>query len=652
MRMLSIFKYLYVIAIVIALGLFVIDHGRAQTGSGPEDEPLYPNTNAKDMDADMPWRVQDADTPIPVIWIIKDSDQWLAEVDEMKYVVLYDVTDGYTPPGDFDNPISNHVVYYHDFNDQEISQDYWYWLTTTFENDGSYKGTQPNGTPFTPANLGYTEGDTICFTLRLYGKDGIWPFYTDVTLDQDFKVHVGEAPLPTLDDWYWGDVHNHGWKTDNLYEFADPTDAKALAAEAIGISFVTITDHASDLSTSKWNALGNECTLYSTPTLRLLRGQEMHANQGGLANVRHMLGYGLSTYVEGDEDGTYSITEILGGPTPSNHVTAQNAFAYAAHPTDPSLGWSFQEVESALAFDCFVGLQFFNERNSHFSEMDWTDDDDEYHPWGGDDSISPHNRDWTYTNTTWDNDLMAGFPAWDLLLSDRLDPVRKVFLSGGADAHGAWNYRVYRTENLVDLSATPSAMGKVRTAIYLPDGLNDAGILDGLKTGRSIVTDGPAMVFGIDGNKDGALYGPKDAIIGDGPVHVAVKDIRSRFHFLWNSSTEFGDVVCIRLYKGTAGTQENPQLIWEHYPNSYTGDVAGPLVSENMGALGEIVYYRAEAYTYDPAGPTPPPGEVSNYSYDAVNNDYNYRCFTNPIWVKAVLPGPRMKPKMAVPLIR
>lgn len=607
---------------------------QAQDTSKSSKPPFYPNTNAKDMDGDIPWRVQDEFTPIPVLWIIKDSDQWLAEVDKMKYVVLYDVSDGYDPPSNWDSPQSDHVVYFHDFNNITISQDYWYWLTMTFEGDGAFNGKQPNGAPFTPANLGYGKGDTISFTLRLYGKDGIWPIYTDVKLDQDFKVHVGEEVLPKLENWYWGDVHNHGWKTDNLYEYGEPTDAKALAAEAMGLSYVVITDHASDLSTSKWNALGQECAQYSTADLRLLRGEEMHANQGGLLDVRHMLGFDMTTYVEGAENGTYSINQILGGPSPSNNLTAQNAFAYAAHPTDPSIGWTFNELEQALTFDPFVGLQFFNERNSHFSEVNWSDDDDEYHPWGGDESIDPYNRDWTVTNPSWDLDLLQGVNTWDQLLSDRLRPHRKVFMAGGADAHGGWNYRVYRTTSL-DLTATPSAMGKVRTAIYSPVGLTDSGILNALKNGRTIITDGPAAVFGIDGDGDGELYGPNDSLIGDGPVVVTLTDKVSRFRFEWASSAEYGDVVCIRLYRGNKNTGGDPKLVWESYPNSYGGAINGPLVSTLAPVSGRHYYFRMEAYTFDPNGPAVPSGEVSNYTYDAINNNYRYRCFTNPIWVFA-----------------
>jgi len=606
----------------------------------PEEEEegsRYPNSNAKDMDGDIPWRVEDADTSIPVLWIIKDSDQALVEVDEMKYVVLYDVSDGYDPPGDWDSPLSDHVVYYHDFHDMEIDQDYWYWLTTTFENDGSYHGSQPNGTSFTASNLGYSEGDTISFTLRLYGKDGIWPFYTDVWLDQDFKVHVGEASLPSVSNWYWGDLHNHGWKTDNEYEYAEPTGAKALAAAAMGLSFVTITDHASDLTTSKWNDLGNECALYSTPTFRLIRAEEMHANQGGLLNVRHMLGYELTTHVEGDEDGTYTINEILGGPQPSNNLTAQGGFSYAAHPTDDSIYWSYSEMESALNYDTFIGLEFHNERNGYYSEDDWTDDDDEYHPWGGDDSIDPYNHDWTIQENNWDDFLLQGLSDWDHLMSDRLDPVRKIFMSGGSDAHGGWNYSAYMTMAL-DYVSKSSAMGKVRTAVYCPGGLSDGAILTGLREGRTIVTDGPAMVFGIDVDGDGDIYGLTDAIIGDGPIVVATDDPQARFRFTWSSSAEYGDVVCLRLFQGDSTTGENPLLVWEYHPYIHSGSVNGPLVAGLMPLVGETVYFRAVAYTYDPAGPAPPPGDVSNFSYDASVNDYNYRCFTNPIWVTAGAP--------------
>lgn len=621
----------------------------AVSGAAAQD-PLFPNTNAKDMDGDMPWRVQDADTPIPVLWVIKDADQFLVEVDEMKYVVLYDVSDGYDPPTDWDSPMSDHVVYFHDFGDIEISQGYWYWLTDEFENDGSYRGTMPDGTPLTAANLGYAEGDTISFTLRLYGKDGIWPFYTDVTLDRDLKVHVGEAPLPSLPGWFWGDVHNHGWKTDNLYEYGEPTDGKAMAAAAIGLSFVTITDHASDLSPAKWSALAAECAAYSTPSLRLIRGQEIHANQGGLGNVRHMLGYGLTDYVEGDEDGTFRIDEVLAGldELQRSRYSARGAFAYAAHPSDPSLGWSYAELQGALAFDSFVGLEFFNERPAYHSTSSSSDDDDESHPWGGDASIDPYNRDWSVVENDWDDDLLQGLRDWDSLLSENLAPVRKLFLSGGSDSHGGWNYAVYRTDEL-DLRAQSTAMGKVRTAVHVTGALTDEAVLDSLAAGRSMATDGPAMIFGIDGDRDGALYGAADAILGDGPVEIAPGDPRARFRFDLSSSIEFGDVVCIRLLRGDASTGAFPQIVWESCPRSYGASIEGPAVSSVLPAVGETVYFRAEAYTYDPALAPPPPGDVSNASYDAVSVDYRYRCFTNPIWVRAVATPAHRQPLPGMP---
>ena len=77
-------------------------------------------------------------------------------------------------------------------------------------------------------------------------------------------------------------------------------------------------------------------------------------------------------------------------------------------------------VPNALHF----GLQFFNERNAFFSETDWSDDDDEHHPWGGDDSIDPFDQDWTVQNAAWDDDLLEGILHWDHLLSEGLNPVR------------------------------------------------------------------------------------------------------------------------------------------------------------------------------------------------------------------------------------
>ena len=65
-----------------------------------------------------------------------------------------------------------------------------------------------------------------------------------------------------------------------------------------------------------------------------------------------------------------------------------------------------------------------------------------------------------YPNTSakdMDGDLLQGFLHFDHLLSDGLDPVRKVFMSGGADAHGGWNYKVYRTTTTLEVTGGPSS---------------------------------------------------------------------------------------------------------------------------------------------------------------------------------------------------
>jgi hypothetical protein len=604
---------------------------------------LYPNTPSKDMNADMPWRVESADTDIPVIWIIKDSNQWA--VDEMKYVVLYDVSDGHDPPGDWDNPFTDHVVYYHDFNDMEIDQDYWYWLSTVFENDGGFHGSQPDGTPLTPANLGYSPGDTISFTLRLYGKDGFWPFITDVKLDQDFKVHVGGDPLPVFDDWYLGDIHNHGWKTDNPYEYAEPTEGKALAAKAIGLSWVTITDHASDLTTQKWNDLGIECATYSSPDILMIRSEEAHANAGGL-EVRHLVVHDIDTYLEGGWVGTYSINELLGGPEPANNLTAQDGFAFAAHPTADGFEWSYGELTDALNYPVFAGLQFHNERAAYFSSVDGSEDEDEYHPWGGDIDIDPYNHDWVLENANYNDDVIAGMQSWDELMSERMNPVRKIFIAGGSDAHGAWNYGV-NLELTLSEKALSSAMGKMRMAVFCPDEFTQESVLSQIKSGHSVVTDGPMALFGVDMDADGSLAGDSDIIIGDGPMPVVENDPTARLLVKWKSTTEIGDLVCLRLFRGTGTTAQNPAVVWELFPMNYEGMDNTLLMADILPPAGETAYFRLQAYTFDPDGPVPSPGDVSNVSYDPVSQDYYYCAYTNPIWV-SVLSQPTATPTPTV----
>jgi len=134
-------------------------------------------------------------------------------------------------------------------------------------------------------------------------------------------------------------------------------------------------------------------------------------------------------------------------------------------------------------------------------------------------------------------------------------------------------------------------------------------------------------------------------IIGEGPVEIPVDDPNSKFLVKWKSSLEYGDVACVRLFRGDSSTGGYPDNVWEIFPLDYEGADESMEVSSFLSVPGENVYFRVQAYTYDPYGSLPVPGDVSNVSYDTVVNDYQYCAYTNPIWITAGDPVPTPTPE-------
>ena len=85
-------------------------------------------------------------------------------------------------------------------------------------------------------------------------------------------------------------------------------------------------------------------------------------------------------------------------------------------------------------------------------------------------------------------------------------PAFKVFLAAGSDAHGDFNYEA--TLDVVDFLGKPSrglsgyaednALGKISTIVYAPEGMGPKGenILRALKSGRSVLSNGPLLIAG------------------------------------------------------------------------------------------------------------------------------------------------------------
>ncbi len=585
---------------------------------------------------DAPWRVVDAQTPIPLTIVLKDCDA--DDVRELHWIRCWDVTGG-----------GSTLLWDHNFNNERIGDDaseadYWTYITLVTEGHPSL----PNGTPLTPANLGHAAGDAIALKVSIYYRDD-WFNYTETRY---LRVRVGGGRFPRPAGWYGGDPHFHTMYTNNIAEFGSPLPAVQLTAIALGLDWLAATDHSCDLDEtgdgsysyathqweytlqtaagattyvrdpfaygSSWAGLGADISELDSPQLRLYRGVEMNLasiDADSFDKTLHALFYNPE-YVASPLSGAIGerpVTPSL--PAGLDQLGAQG-FAYAAHPLY-DLGsewggvdwgvngarWGDEDVTAALQREAFIGFEAFNMRETRYS----TDTAD---PWSDFDAG-------TQPPNPYPNELLAGIELWDARLRDGLTPPadapRKLFLAGGSDAHGDFNYATFFA---LDNYATDNALGKVQTVVYVPGGYAPGNLppmpelLAAYRAGRSIATDGPFLEIGVDVDGDGDWHAANDLMIGDDGV--LARDTAPPLRVRWASSPELGPVVSVRIWCADAAVTA---LLASFDPSAGGAGFAGE-TAITLAGLGLEGWrcLRAELLTAD--------------------GDAGHRAYTNPIWVR------------------
>jgi hypothetical protein len=586
----------------------------------------YDNTYAKDFIMDAPWRVIDVNTAIPVTIILKDCD--VDDIRELHWIRCWDVTGG-----------GSTLLWDHDFGDETIGDDasednYWTYITTVTEGHPSL----PDNTPLTPANLGYAAGDAIQLKVSVYYKDNIFNY----TEDRYLRVHVGSGRFPWPAGWYGGDSHYHTMYTNNTVEFGAPLPAVKLTAMSMGLDWLTVTDHSCDLDEtgdgtfsyatlhweytiqspsgietvyrdvfsygSSWGSIGADVADLDSPDFRLYRGVEINlASVDGdtWEKTLHCLFYNPD-YISSPYSGFIGEQPVT-PPLPDGlDLLAAEGFAYAAHPLYDLSGvngtvWADEDLDTALVREAFRGLEAFNTRETRRSG-------DANNPWADFDAGTP-------ADNPYPNELLDGVALWDdLLVADMASgQPRKVFFSGGSDAHGDFNYAAY--SNILSSYATDNAMGKVQTVVHVPGSYGPGNlppmgeIKAALRAGRLVVTDGPFLEIGLDRDDDGDWYEAGDLMTGDDGV--ANPSLYLPLKVRWASLPEFGPITSLQLIAGneigtTALVTFNPDSSGQGYGGSTTIDLG------TFGLDGPC-FFRAELLTDD--------------------GDAGHRAYTNPIWI-------------------
>ncbi len=550
-------------------------------------QPQYPNSYAKDIFTDAPWFIKNADEPVPVIFVIKDAD--VIDLEELEALLVeVDISEG--------NFARTDTLFHRIYDPVLYDFDLPYWDTLIYVE--------------IPDD--FDSGDIAFLRTTIDFEDGLpW----DEGFSQVLRVKIGHSALPSLYNWYAGDCHFHTIMTTNPYESGGDFPMIKTCAKAMGLSFITTTDHASDssyfagvliddLNLSDWNNLPDSFTIYGDDELVFIRGEE--------ADIENELGDTRNHFLICGNDSFFSAPIPETFPERSFEEVYQflsdspEAVSYAAHPYSPDYLWSDEIVDSGLRMGVLNGLQIWNERSVWKVNVDM----DEYcnpFPFSFGDMLGRDGK--------WDSALLDGLAKWQMFIWSGLaatDGPRKVFISGGSDAHGDFNYFTYNRFigglPTPDIWSTDNAFAKVRSLAYCPDGLSPDAVLDAMRMGRLVVTDGPALAMSCHRS-----FGDTEIHLGDADT---VEGDESLYLEYVNSEDFGGEIVSLELtviYGDTLSVTK------------YTIDIgSGSLYGREIVPLpvplesGWFALY-AEARTFD---------EGEQY----IQPDSSFRAITNPIW--------------------
>lgn len=394
------------------------------------------------------------------------------------------------------------------------------------------------------------------------------------TTRRPLAVSVSPEPIPTAPGWFHGDIHCHTAFTGDQIEFGAPLEAVTLAAACRGLDWIAATDHSYDLddreddylagdpALPKWNLLRKKAELLneSLDGFTIIPGEEVTCRTRRGRNC-HLLALNAERFIRGSGDGGEH-----GLRTATEHSIAEAAaiaaewggLSCAAHPFE-RVGWAERIVLNRGGWDIR-------------------------------DLVTTGVSAMQFYNGVRDRGFRRGMRAWVRLLLDG----HRIAAFGGSDSHGDMNRRRGVSIPFISLGeSSHNLLGTVRTAVRafsraLPD------VMDALRNGRALVTDGPFIDLVVD--PGGADAGPGGGIA---PGRVPV-----RAEFL--STPEFGALRRCRLLAGAFGAgEERPIPVFERPGGAvYRHEFESALSLERPG------YLRAECETVT-----------------------GKRCFTNPVWI-------------------
>lgn len=397
------------------------------------------------------------------------------------------------------------------------------------------------------------------------------------------QVFLAESSLPSLPNYYYGDLHCHTSATSDQVEFGAPLEAMIALAQAQELSFFAAADHSYDLDDYADDYLHNDPALRKWHDLQaairrlngahanfvIIPGEEVSCGNARGRNV-HFLILNHPHFIRGCGDSAerwlrtkpdHTIAEVLA-------MLAPQALAFAAHPAVLTpylesllLGRGHWDLVD-LQHDRLNGVQFWNAGRRYEEE---------------------------------------GLQQWRALLLQG----KRVFAIAGSDAHGNFNrFRQITLPFIKMIEHHRHLFGSMRTAAFVEGKLQLETLITALRAGRACLTNGPLIDFSV-ATPNGGLARMGDQLKTTGGM-IMLNAV---------SSAEFGKLAHLKIWQGDLERKEEAILYEEtKFSEAYQHHLQLQLRTEVNN-----FYLRAEAIT-----------QRESFS---VEHGASCRALTNPIWI-------------------
>jgi len=395
------------------------------------------------------------------------------------------------------------------------------------------------------------------------------------------KVYRARDSLPGLSNFYFGDLHCHRYIKLNSDSIGLPIPVSAKIAKAMGLQFFAATNHSyesNDLNSNterddsemrKWERFHKVVDIWNKKSeIIILPGEEVccRNRRGGdikllIINYPEFIHRSAAT-AAGDSVSKLdsSLNEVLSR-------IGSETLTFAVHPEKKSSFLALLLLRKGqwgtfdLTLSALTGLQIRSGQNDFF--------------------------------------LDQGLLRWIKLL---LMGERK-FIITGSEAHGNFNRNGRKRFPFLsrgDTEGLGKVFGKVRTGIFCTPPIIREKILESIKNGCSVITNGPLMDFTAR-NEIG-----ERSLLG-GELKGSLLAIKYRAV----STPEYGPIRRLRFYSGNISSRVEEPIYTINFQNRKYS-VQNEINLEPRGSYG---YIRGELFSGD--------------------NEQKLFCYTNPIWIRS-----------------